>query len=302
MQTKAAEAATVPPAPPLSLLTPFERAALRLARFSNERPLPKRALHWFMTRSVPWIKLTIGPRFFIEGVDRVHAMHPDRGVLFVANHRSFFDMYIVMLAMFWRGRGWTERMFFPVRSNFFYEQPAGVLLNYAMGGGSMYPPVFRDPSKAAFNQAAVDTVARQLARPGTLVGMHPEGTRGKGADPYELLPAQPGVGQMILQSKPIVIPLFINGLSNDFLGDCVDTYRPGIKRKNPIIIVFGEPVDFSEFYGQKPRAALYKRVADRSRDAILVCAAREKALRAQIVDGIVPDESPGWLYNMERAR
>jgi 1-acyl-sn-glycerol-3-phosphate acyltransferase len=288
------------PAPPLGLLSPFERAAVRLARFSNEHATTKRALHWFMTRSVPWIKLTIGPRFYVEGIERVHTMQPDRGIVFVANHRSFFDMYIVMLAMFWRGPGWTRRMFFPVRSNFFYEQPIGVLLNYAMGGGSMYPPIFRDPAKAAFNQEALDTVARQLALPGTLVGMHPEGTRGKGPDPYDLLPAQPGVGQMILQSRPIVIPLFINGLSNDFLGDCIDTYRPNIKRTKPIIIVFGEPVDFSDFYPQKPRAALYKKAADRTRDAILACAARERVLRAQIADGTIPDSAPAWLYNMPR--
>jgi 1-acyl-sn-glycerol-3-phosphate acyltransferase len=285
---------------PLERLSRFERAALRLARFSNERPLPKRALHWFMTHSVPWIKLTVGPRFFVEGGERIFAMQPDRGVMFVANHRSFFDMYIVMLAMFWRGQGWTRRMFFPVRSNFFYEQPIGVLLNFAMGGGSMYPPIFRDPAKAALNQAALDTVVRALGQPGTLVGMHPEGTRGKGPDPYDILPAQPGVGQMILQGKPIVIPLFINGLSNDFLGDCRDTYRPNIAREKPVILVFGEPMDFSDFAGQKPRAALYKKAADRARAGILACAERERSLRAGILDRSIPDASPGWLYNQPR--
>ncbi len=288
------------PEPSLQQLSRFERAALRLARFANERPLPKSALHWFMTRSVPWIKLTVGPRFYVEGIERVHSMQPDRGIMFVCNHRSFFDMYVVMLAMFWRGPGWTQRMFFPVRSNFFYEHSIGVLLNYAMGGGSMYPPIFRDPAKAALNQAALDTVVRQLALPGTLVGMHPEGTRGKGPDPYDLLPAQPGVGQMILHSRPIVIPLFINGLSNHFFGDTRDTYRSHIKREKPVILVFGEPVDFSDFYASKPRAALYKKAADRSRDAILACAAREKEIRAGIVSHTIPDSSPGWLYNMPR--
>jgi 1-acyl-sn-glycerol-3-phosphate acyltransferase len=284
----------------LAPLTRFERAALRLARFTNERPLPKRALHWFMTRSVPWIKLTVGPRYYVEGAERVHAMNPERGVMFVANHRSFFDMYVVMLSLFWRGRGWIEQMYFPVRSNFFYETPVGVLLNFAMGGASMYPPIFRDPAKAALNQEALDTVVNKLAQPGTLVGMHPEGTRGKGPDPYEVLPAQPGVGQMILQARPIVVPLFINGLSNDFFGDCRDTYRPHIKREKPVILVYGEPVDFADLYAQKPRAALYKRAADRSREAILACAVRERQIRTDICSGVLPDSDPGWLYNTPR--
>ena len=283
-------------------LSRFERLALRLARYTNENALTKGALHWFMTQSVPWIRLTVGPRFYVEGLERVHGMQPDRGIMFVANHRSFFDMYVVMLAMFWQGPAWTRRMFFPVRSNFFYEHSLGVLLNYLAGGGSMYPPIFRDPAKAALNQAALDTIVRMLAQPGTLVGMHPEGTRGKGPDPYQLLPAQPGVGQMILASKPmpIVIPLFINGLSNDFLGDCRDTYRPHIKRENPVILVFGEPIDFSDFAGQKPRAALYKKSADRTRTAILACAERERELRAGIVSHAIPDSDPGWLYNIPR--
>ena len=33
---------------------------------------------------------------------------------------------------------------------------------------------------------------------GTVMGLHPEGTRGKGADPYTFLPAQPGVGRIAL--------------------------------------------------------------------------------------------------------
>src|SRR5262245_32575245 len=152
-----------PPAPPDVQLSPFERAALALTTFSNENGPPKKLAHWVMWRLSPnWIKLTIGPRFFVDGVERIRAMQPDRGVMFVANHRSFFDMYAMMLAMFWQGRAWTERMFFPVRSNFFYEQPAGVLINYALSGGSMYPPIFRDPAKAPLNQKALDTVIRLL--------------------------------------------------------------------------------------------------------------------------------------------
>jgi 1-acyl-sn-glycerol-3-phosphate acyltransferase len=137
-------------------------------------------------------------------------------------------------------------------------------------------------------------VVDALQLPGTLVGMHPEGTRGKGDDPYDLLPAQPGIGQMILAAKPIVIPLFVNGLDNDLVGVIRRTYSPDIRRREPITLVWGPPVDYSDFLGQKPRAALYKRVADRVRDAIGQLGQRERELRGEILAG-ERDHGPNWL-------
>src|SRR6185436_13435431 len=60
-------------------------------------------------------------------------------------------------------------------------------------------------------------VLTELARvgPGNIIGFHPEGTRNKSDDPYSFLPAQPGVGKLILASRPQVIPVFIAGLCND---------------------------------------------------------------------------------------
>ena len=43
------------------------------------------------------------------------------------------------------------------------------------------------------------------------------GTRGKGDSPYELLPAHPGVGQIVLQARPIAVPVFVNGLPNGLM-------------------------------------------------------------------------------------
>ena len=60
--------------------------------------------------------------------------------------------------------------------------------------------------------------------------MHPEGTRGKGPDPYELLPAQPGVGKLALVGKPVVIPAFILGLGNDIVEDVRLNFTQGRAR------------------------------------------------------------------------
>jgi 1-acyl-sn-glycerol-3-phosphate acyltransferase len=88
--------------------------------------------------------------------------------------------------------------------------------------------------------------------------MHPEGTRGKGPDPYTLLPAQPGVGQVIMRARPIVIPAWILGLGNDV----VQELAAGFTGKRKIVCVFGKPVDFGGLLDGTPRPAQYKRVAD----------------------------------------
>jgi 1-acyl-sn-glycerol-3-phosphate acyltransferase len=129
-----------------------------------------------------------------------------------------------------------------------------------------------------------------------MVGLHPEGTRNQG-DPYKLLPAQPGIGQIVLKSKPLVVPVFINGLSNDFVGSLRSSFRPGAKREDPIIICFGNPVDYDEFLGSKPRAALYKRCADKIARGIADTGQREKQLRAAITSGEIPFSDPNWLWH-----
>jgi 1-acyl-sn-glycerol-3-phosphate acyltransferase len=127
--------------------------------------------------------------------------------------------------------------------------------------------------------------------------MHPEGTRGKGPDPYQLLPAQPGVGQVVLQGRPLVVPAFVNGLSNSYVQDITDTYRKEIRRERPIIIAFGPPVDYSDLAQQKPRAALYKRTADRIREAIIKMGDREREIRAACLAGTIGDDDPHWVMN-----
>ena len=49
---------------------------------------------------------------------------------------------------------------------------------------------------------------------GRLIGFHPEGTRNKSEDPYSFLDAQPGIGRLILEARPQLVPVFIAGLSN----------------------------------------------------------------------------------------
>ena len=47
-------------------------------------------------------------------------------------------------------------------------------------------------------------------------------------------------------------------------------------------MVFGEPVDFGDLLEANPSPRLYKRIADRSLDAIRALGAEEKEIRAKL--------------------
>ena len=263
-------------------LTPKERASLAVIRFLNENPRAKEAtmvFHRHVGRF--WVWHSIKNLLHVEGLEAARALQPPRGVLLCTNHRSFFDQYVISCLLV-EDVPWVRRLMFPVRSNFFYETWTGLLVNVVVGGGAMYPPIFRDASRADLNKQSLQTAIDYLQHPGNLVGVHPEGTRGKGPDPYQLLPAQPGVGQIALLSKATIVPCFINGLSNDFLGQLVSNFRDGGRSGDPVIIVFGAPIELGALAEGRPRPALYKRVADRINEEITRLGERERALRAKL--------------------
>jgi 1-acyl-sn-glycerol-3-phosphate acyltransferase len=262
-------------------LSRMEKMSLALGELLNERePLKRLQTAYLKGFGHGWVSRCIKNLLHVVGGEHV-PRDPDRGVMLCANHRSFFDQYVIM-TVFVERAPWVNRMFFPVRSNFFYEGGAGMFVNLLMGGGCMYPPIFRDPSKSELNKLAIDTVIDLLGQRGTIIGMHPEGTRGKGPDPYELLPAQPGVGQVIMKAKPIVVPIFINGLGNDIVQQIASNFLDGGRRGTPIIVQFGPPVDLGALLAGNPRPAQYKRVADRVLEEIRKLGERERELRASL--------------------
>jgi 1-acyl-sn-glycerol-3-phosphate acyltransferase len=168
------------------------------------------------------------------------------------------------MSVLYKEARWPARAYFPVRSNYFYERWSGILVNGAIGGFVMWPPIFRDPARSELNKLALDEICDVIRPAGVVVGMHPEGTRGKGPDPYTLLPAQPGVGQIVMRARPIVLPAGINGIGNDFAREIAG----GFTGKGKITCVFGPPVDFGDLLDATPRPAQYKRVADHMLGAI----------------------------------
>jgi len=153
-----------------------------------------------------------------------------------------------------------------------------VLVNLIIGGGRMFPPFFREASKAEFNKWALKRVVDELHKGKVLVGYHPEGTRNKNADPYEPLPAQPGVGKLVMDTWPIVVPAFIQGLSNDIVADVAGNFR-GTKQ---VVAVFGEPIDLTPFRAYGNRLSSHKRIADALLKRIYELGEEERKYRATL--------------------
>lgn len=251
----------VPSREEIAVLGATERLGFRLTHMMN-RGAWKR--FWtFCQRHIGslWIKICTYNLMNVYGLENIEATDPDRPLLLVANHRSFFDMYTVSSVLF-RRTARPVTLFFPVRAKFFYTRPAGWLVNLVMGWWAMYPPFFREEKEVKKREFDKFSLRRliQLASVGrgNVIGFHPEGKRNFGSDPYEFLPAQPGVGKVIHAARPQVVPVFIAGLGNDLVKQVAGNWRGGEK----VRIWFGEPIDFSEFYEKSDRLRTHKEIAD----------------------------------------
>jgi len=176
-----------------------------------------------------WIHFATYNIMNIYGLENVEAVSRDRPILLVAN-----------------------------------QSPLGLFVNLVMGWWSMYPPFFASGEKPMIEKREFDKYSVRLLSElcrngeGNVIGFHPEGTRNKGADPYSYLPAQPGVGKLIKDAAPQVIPVFITGLGNDLPKQVMGNWRGG----EQIRIYFGPQLDLTDYLAKPDRIRTYKEIAD----------------------------------------
>ena len=262
----------------LALMTPVERLGFRIGDVVSRR-LSAFANAWIMTVLNVLAWLACGRRLRIYGLDTLELRKRSRALV-VANHRSFFDFFILSAVLRWNKRC-PRRTLFPVRANFFYDRVLGLIVTLFLSAMTMFPPIFRDPKRSELNKFALARAISELGSPGTLIGMHPEGTRNKGSDPYSFLSAQPGVGKVILEvdAGVRVVPVFILGASNKLGREILlNLFKP---RDNPIWVLFGEEIDFSDLRNEGSRPATQKRAANRCLEHVGVLAQRQRELVEQ---------------------
>ena len=264
------------------VLSSFERAAFRLVRRMNQGAWKQ---FWTACQRVlgaGWIHLSTYNIMNVYGLEHVEAASRDRPILLVANHRSFFDMYTVSTVLF-RNTNWQKHLFFPVRGRFFYQSPVGLLVNLIMGWWSMYPPFFATgenpiPEKRLFDKFSFRLLVDLCERgPGNVIGFHPEGTRNRSDDPYSFLPPQPGIGKLLKDAHPQVIPVFIAGLCNSLPRQIARNWN----REDVIRIHFGPLLDYSDYLAKPDRARTYIEISKFVMSKIQELGERDRELQEQ---------------------
>jgi 1-acyl-sn-glycerol-3-phosphate acyltransferase len=228
------------------------------------------------TMGLAWINLCTYNILKVYGLDNFKLVSPNRPILLVANHRSFFDMYAVSTVLF-KYTNLPKELFFPVRAKFFYDSPLGLLVNFIMGWWSMYPPLFTAAEKREFDKYSVRRLTALCKEgAGHVVGLHPEGKRNFDPNPYTFLRAQPGVGKIIKEANPQVIPVFIAGLCNSLPKQVLRNWT----KEEDIRVHFGEPLNLSEFLEKRDHVRTYKEIADFVMQKIAELAEDDKQMRS----------------------
>lgn len=268
-----------PTAEELQVLSTFERFAFRLAERMNRGKWKRFWTTCQRTLGAGWIYLSTYNIMNVYGLEHIESASHEKPILLVANHRSFFDMYAVSTELF-RRTTFQKQLFFPVRARFFYQSPVGVFVNLVMGWFSMFPAFFAAgdhpiPEKRVFDKFSFRLLV-ELARngAGNIIGFHPEGTRNKGDDPYSFLRAQPGVGKLILEARPQVIPVFIAGLCNSLPRQIARNWN----REDVIRIHFGPKLDLTEEFKKPDRLRTHKEIADLVMQKIGELAEQDRAM------------------------
>lgn len=266
----------------LAVLAPSERFAFRVTRRMNRGGWKKFWTFCQRTLGMSWIRVCTYNLMRVHGVEHIEAVSHERPILLAANHRTFFDMYVVSAELF-RRTSWEKRLFFPVRGRFFYESPLGMLVNLLMGWWSMYPPFFAAgsnplPQKREFDKYSMRELVDLCRRGrGNLIGFHPEGTRNKSEDPYSFLPPKFGIGKLIREADPQVIPVFVAGLSNDLPRQIKRNWTKG----EFIRVHFGPAIDFSAFR-DRDGMRTYKEIAEFTMSKIAELAEQDRAMYGKL--------------------
>ncbi|MFN0064950.1 MAG: lysophospholipid acyltransferase family protein [Chlamydiales bacterium] len=169
--------------------------------------------------------------------------HFAKGAAIIAcNHASFFDPPLIGASLY------PQIPFFLARDTLFKKPIFSFFL-----GRFRALPVKRGKENAAIFRMVLDTVKR-----GKKVTLFPEGTR---TPTGKLLPAQPGIGLMVMRAGCRVIPMYVAG-SYD-IWNC-HAQKPRYRGK--IALVIGRSMEFTQLKGDKRE--VQQQISDRIMEKI----------------------------------
>ncbi|KUN88545.1 acyl-phosphate glycerol 3-phosphate acyltransferase [Streptomyces bungoensis] len=199
----------------------------------------------------PLLRLVFRPR--IEGLEHVPASGP---AIVAGNHLSFSDHFLMPAIL-------KRRITFLAKAEYFTGPGLKGRLTAFFFRGAGQIPVDRSGKEAG--QAAIREGLGVLRR-GELLGIYPEGTRSHDGRLYK---GKVGVAVMALRAGVPVVPCAMIGT--------FEAQPPGkvVPRLRPIVIRFGEPLDFSRYAGMEKEKAVLRAVTDEIMYAILTLSEQE---------------------------
>lgn len=209
--------------------------------------------YWLM-KSVflgPILKLIYRP--WAEGVEHVPAKG---GAILAGNHLTVIDSFFMPLVL-------DRKVSFLAKSDYFTQRGVKGWLKRVFFGGTGNVPVDRSGGRAS--EAALRT-AMQILNNGDLLGIYPEGTRSPDGRLYR---GKTGVARMALEAQVPVIPVVMIGTAEMQPAGRVipKVMRPGIR--------FGEPMDFSRYYGMENDRHVLRSVTDEIMYALMELSGQE---------------------------
>ncbi|MGW3160882.1 lysophospholipid acyltransferase family protein [Streptomyces sp. NPDC001089] len=199
----------------------------------------------------PLLRLAFRPR--IEGLEHI----PSSGAAIVAgNHLSFSDHFLLPAVL-------KRRITFLAKAEYFTGPGIKGRLTAAFFRSAGQIPVDRSGKEAG--QAAIREGLGVLRR-GELLGIYPEGTRSHDGRLYK---GKVGVAVMALRAGVPVVPCAMIGT--------FEAQPPGQKIPDfrPVVIRFGEPLDFSRYAGLENEKVVLRAVTDEIMYAVLTLSGQE---------------------------
>lgn len=207
-------------------------------------------------RAPAWVTTPLGivVRCTAVGIENVPR---ESGVILVANHRSMADAAAIYMTC-------PGRLAGPAKAELFPVPVFGRVLRWV---GAF--PVHRDGMDHRAARSLVDAY-----RAGRAVLVFPEGHRNQ--DP-ELLPFSPNVARLAIKLQAPVIPVGIAGTEH--------VLQPGHRfpRRSRVVVVYGKPLDLSEFYNRPLSPDDSARAAARMRDRVGTMTERATSERLRIL-------------------
>ncbi|GAP59960.1 MULTISPECIES: lysophospholipid acyltransferase family protein [Arthrobacter] len=196
--------------------------------------------YWVMKRIFLGPLLTLLFRPWVKGLDNVPQ---DGAAILASNHLSFSDSIFMPVMV-------PRRVSFLAKSEYF----TGTGLK-----GRLTAMFFRltnqlpmDRSGGAASELSLQA-GRDVLADGGLLGIYPEGTRSPDARLYR---GKVGVAKLALQTRVPVVPVAMIGTEKV---QPIGKRLPNIRR---IGIIFGQPLDFSQYYGQEEDHSVQRAVTD----------------------------------------